>query len=266
MGTKRIIVTLTVLITALMLASISYSAEHQTPDPANPTIVMPKVRMDYGATESGLAQSRLLGSLSGAYRSGSQFMGSLEMEQQAGETKYYRGQYFQVFDTGASTLPKVGFSVDYLNNKSEGARSVLEEITALGLIAEVDIPVSFLKFFPQVALLRADVSDRTATGDVSATDLLGRGSLSGYQLASHFSFYLDNKGSYLHYNPQFNDLNQLKTAQHTVNIGTPLRADKKLWGVVRLESIHTKADGLETSGWHNTTNDNRFMIGVNLFL
>ena len=61
-------------------------------------------------------------------------------------------------------------------------------------------------------------------------------------------------------------MNQLKTAQHTVNIGTPLRADKKLWGVVRLESIHTKADGLETSGWHNTTNDNRFMIGVNLFL
>lgn len=64
-------------------------------------------------------------------------MGSLEMEQQAGETKYYRGQYFQVFDTGSSALPKAGFSVDYLNNKSEGARSVLEGITAFGMIAEL---------------------------------------------------------------------------------------------------------------------------------
>ena len=247
---------------ALTTATSVVAEEKRDIDPANPTIVLPKLRLDYGSTESGQGQSRILGSLSGAYSSGSQFMGSLEMEQQAGETKYYRGQYFQVFETGSSILPKAGFSLDYINNKSASASSVVENITALGLVGEIETPVSFMKFFPQVAYLRAGINDSAG----SPGSLLDKGNLTGYQIASHFSFYLNEKGSYIHYNPQYNDLDRMKTMTHTINIGTPMREDKTMWAVMRIESVSNKSKDLGMSSWENTTNDNRFMLGVNMFL
>jgi len=195
---------------------------------------------------------KLTGSLSYAHRNGQASMVLLEgtMDRE-GDYKDARLQYFHVFNLDNATTPRIAASLDIIDND-------MFTTAALGGIAMVRTSYEPLTFFVRGGVLAGSYDDEFAkTMGTSNTDVKGA------MGAAYAVLKTGQDGTFLAAYPEFTYLDgdvEIESVKTTFMAATPLSADGKRWGQIKLENTSgtlTDASGLkhkmdsDTVAWFN---------------
>ncbi|CAM4347797.1 hypothetical protein [Vibrio agarivorans] len=142
-----------------------------------------------------------------------------------------RLQYFHVFSTDNTTVPRAAVSLDVIDNAMFTSASV-------GATLAINSGVKGLNLFPRIGVLGGKYSDETTQRfNTSSDDAIG-GSAAMYVI-----YNIGQDGTYIGAWPEYNymtgdvDASVLKS---TLMIATPFSQDKTRWGQIRIENTDVK--------------------------
>ncbi|CAK1923994.1 hypothetical protein [Vibrio crassostreae] len=192
-----------------------------------------------GASNQG--DVKLTGSLSYAHRNGQASMALLEgTMDRDGEYSDARLQYFHVFSLDNATTPRIATSLDIIDND-------MFTTAALGAIAMVRTGYEPLTFFVRGGILAGSYKD-----DVVAKANLGSSDITGAMGAAYAVLKTGDDGTFLALYPEYTYLDgdlSIETVKTTLMAATPVSADGKRWGQIKIESTsgNTTMDGVKTT-------------------
>lgn len=216
--------------------------EHQVEEIAttkpNPSDLTQVNTFAYGQYEG--EDARIMTGLSGQFSEGNVFMGLIEHSVNTKDSSQNsRLRYFQVLDTGLSSMPQAGASVDYM--KGWDAKS---DIVALGGIAKLTTPWDALTLYPNLAYVTGKAAGKT---------------ISGYQTNLFASLAVGSSGEYMVFQPQFMDTNMGEQFKVKTGFGAPLNQAGSLWWDIGHQYEKTKANG------HKAIDDHKFSVGLSYY-
>lgn len=202
---------------------------------------------------SNQGELKFTGSLSYKLSNGQEAMTSLEATMDKdGDYSNSRAQYFHVFSFDNPVTPRVAVSLDVIDNKSFTT-------AALGGISIFRTSYEPLTFFGRAAVLAGQYDEDFARslGETN-TDIVG-GMAAAYAVLK-----TGNDGSFLALYPEYTYLDgdiTMNTVKTTFMAATPMSADAKRWGQIKIEntvgdiktnslSINRSLDS-ETKVWFN---------------
>jgi len=208
----------TLLALSLYQPLIALAAEgDEQPDSADLTKVRTSMTLAVNDDSSGLFSVEM----SGKYNNDVSYMlhaeGEWNDEQEYTASRY---QFYNVVNTGASLVPKVGVSYDYFR-LSEDVDYMDVDMHAIGVISLVPISASWkLNLFPQVTYLDAKFDLKQA----------GVRHAKGTMLAAYLSKYVGDNGSYFMLFPEYYKLSGegIEYEQKNINLswGSSITDDK----------------------------------------
>lgn len=140
-----------------------------------------------------------------------------------------RIQYFHVFNTDSAFVPKVAASIDVIDNEMFSSASV-------GSTIAINSGVKGLNIFPRVGALAGKYSSDALNHFGVTND-----EAFGVSAALYVTYTMGEDGSYIGAWPEYNylggdiDASILKT---TIMMATPISADKKSWGQIRIDNTN----------------------------
>ncbi|MDX2321408.1 MAG: hypothetical protein QNK26_12545 [Moritella sp.] len=220
---------LATILGSLLSTSVIASEEVKDVDPSNLTRVTTSAAIVFGT--AGAAKGQL--TASGAYDSGAAYQGRLETTiDPDGKYAGARAQWFQAYDSNINWMPKAGFSIDVINQDSNGVNMTTG---AVGGIVMLPTPISGVVTFPQIAAVAGNI-ELDATGKNYA--------VYGGMGAVHVSAKLGNSGAYMLLWPEYTNVSgdgiDLESLKYSIALGMPLTKDKAWWTQLVLE--HTSSD------------------------
>lgn len=142
-----------------------------------------------------------------------------------------RLQYFHVFNTDNSIIPKAAASLDIIDNDMFTSASV-------GATLAVNSGVKGLNIFPRVGVLAGKYSQQALNQFGVNNDVAVGGSA-----ALYIMYTMGRDGTYIGVWPEYNYLGgeiEASTLKTTIKLATPFSADKQRWGELKLENTDTK--------------------------
>lgn len=236
----------------MMMSSVTYAAESQPigaylneegevvivgehsveepqktkPDPSDLTQVN---TFAYGQYEG--KDVRIMAGLSGQLSEGNAFMGLIEHGVDTKNGRHNsRLRYFQVLDTGLSSMPQAGASIDYMKGWDQKS-----DILAIGGIAKIKTPWDALSVYPNLAYVTGDANGKT---------------VNGYQTNLFASLALGSGGEYMVFQPQFMDTNIGEQFKVKTGFGAPLDQSATLWWDIGHQYEKTIVKGLKSVDEH----------------
>lgn len=246
---------------ALAYNSPIYAGEEKNIDPGD----MTKVYTQLGASIDSDSNIKALGSLSGTYGNGDNFL--LYGEAVFGDNHFHdedygiaysntRMQYFQAKTTSLSALPKVGFSVDLIHNNlpeiaSYGDSMSLASVGAVAMISP-KYTGSFM-VFPNIAYTK---------GDMYGEDV------DGYLSALYITHRISSNRAYVGLFPEYMSLSGEGIERDSIKlkfiVGTPVTDSGRLWLTSTFEHQEAKFNIAESDySWQNTS---RVEMGFKYYL
>ncbi len=209
-------------------AVFQVSATEKVPDPSD--LTQTNTSAYVGLSNQGDFKASVSGDFS--FSNGQTGMMTLEgTMNQDGKYSDSRFQYFHVFNTTNSVVPRAAVSLDVIDNSLFTSASV-------GTTIAINSGVKGLNIFPRAGVLAGQYSSETLS-QFNITD----DSAVGGSAALYVFYTMGNDGSYIGLYPEYNylggdaDASILKT---TLMMGTPLSKDKKRWGMIRLENTDSR--------------------------
>ncbi|OEE66295.1 hypothetical protein A1OO_10925 [Enterovibrio norvegicus FF-33] len=225
---------------AILLAAPVFAQDGDIIDPADVT----KVYTQAGVLLSGNSDIQLQGQISGGLENGQQFALLAEAyfkdeDRNANDfgSDYTnsRFQYFHVFEPGFHAVPKLGFSVDYINTRDDAAGMNNDLISIGGVAAINPAYTAGLLVFPRLGVI---------TGDIELTQQGIDDSVSGFSAGLITAKYLGDSGSYLHFTPEYQSVSgdtiEMDTVSFKAGINAPLNSARTWW-------VNTRFDYTKTS-------------------
>lgn len=203
------------------------SAEEKTPDPADLT------QTNTSAYVSMNNQGGFKGSISGDMTFDNGQTGMLTIEAAMDKDGKYtdsRLQYFHVFNTENSVIPKVAASLDVLDNDLFTSASV-------GTTFAVNSGIEGLNIFPRVGFLAGQYKDA-----VMAQPSVSDDSAIGGSAALYLFYTAGQDGTYFGLYPEYNYLSgDVDMSILTTNflMSTPFNNDRTRWGQIKIVNTDT---------------------------
>lgn len=214
---------------SLLSTSVIASEEVKDIDPSNLTRVTTSASIVFGT--AGATKGQL--TASGAYDSGVAYQGRLETTiDPDGKYAGARAQWFQAYDSNIDWMPKAGFSLDIINQDSNGVNLTTG---ALGGIVMLPTPVPGLVTFPQIAAVAG-----TIEFDSTGKDYAVYGGMGTFTVSSK----LNDNGAYMLLWPEYTNVSgdgmTMESLKYSVALGLPLTKNKAWWTQLLLE--HTSSE------------------------
>ncbi|QIA63125.1 hypothetical protein GT360_06195 [Vibrio astriarenae] len=211
----------------LIAASIPVLAADKTPDPSDLT------ETNTSAYVAISNQGGVKGSISGdmKFDNGQQGMFTLEAAMDK-EGKYSdsRFQYFHVFTTENTTVPKIAASIDVLDN-------ALFTSASPGVTLAINSGVKGLNIFPRAGVLAGQFSDEVK----SRANLSDQNAMGGS--AALYVFYTAGKdGTYFGLYPEYNYLSgdaDMSVLNTNFLMSTPFNNERTRWGQIKITNTNT---------------------------
>ncbi|MEZ8965325.1 hypothetical protein AB6E53_01430 [Vibrio breoganii] len=226
---------------ASIACAFNVSAEEKQPDPSDLT------ETNTSAYVSINNKGNFKGSISGdmTFDNGQKGMFTLEAAMDnTGDYSDSRFQYFHVFDTANSIVPKAAASLDVLDN------SLFTSVSA-GATLAINSGVKGLNIFPRVGLLAGQYSDETLSAFAINDD-----SAIGGSAALYMFYTAGNDGTYFGLYPEYNYLGgDVDMSILTTNLlmSTPFNADRTRWGQIKIVNTDTSIKGNHQNFKNNDT-------------
>lgn len=170
---------------------------------------------------------RATASWSGAWSETHSFMGFIEgylgdeddADEWGADLLKVRAQYFHVIDTDFSYAPKLGFSVDYIDNQGDN------NLAAIGLLGMVPPALTGkLQVFPNIAYMK---------GKAEGVDV------DGYMLNLYGTYPIGKKGTYIQVWPEYIAVSGTGIDSNSLTLSAlyaqPLNANRTMWLNLRLD-------------------------------
>lgn len=171
---------------------------------------------------------KLQGSLSYTFTNGQMAMTSLEGTMDAeGDYQDSRLQYFHVFNLDSAVTPRIAASLDIINNQQFTT-------AALGSVALFRTPLDSLTFFARGAVLAGEY-DKNFAKNIGLNDR----SITGAMAAGYAVLTTGSDGTFLAAFPEYTYIKgdlDISTVKTTLMAATPVSADGKRWGQLKLEN------------------------------
>lgn len=198
-------------------------------DPSDLTRVTTSASIVFGT--GGATKGQL--TASGAYNSGAAYQGRLETTiDPDGKYAGARAQWFQAYDSNIDWMPKAGFSLDVINQDSNGVNLTTG---AVGGIVMLPTPIDGLVIFPQVAAV---------AGSLEFDGINKNYELYGGMGTFNVSAKLNNDGAYMILWPEYTNVSgdgvAMESLKYSIALGMPLTKNKAWWTQLLLEHGSTK--------------------------
>ncbi|USD43335.1 hypothetical protein J4N42_22385 [Vibrio sp. SCSIO 43135] len=219
--------TLTIALASLGFASAVLAQDAQ-PNPSDLTETSTSAY--FGLNNQG----DLKGSISGDFHFDSGQTGMLTVEgtmDKEGKYSDSRMQYFHVFSTNNTTVPRAAVSIDLIDNAMFTSASV-------GGVAAINAGVKGLQLFPRLGALVGEYSDESV-----AMFKVDESAAAGVSAAFYAMYTLGEDGTYIGAWPEYNYLNgdiETSLLKSTIMIATPFSSDKTRWGQLRVDNTSGK--------------------------
>lgn len=238
----------------LMVPTLTVAGEEpkNTIDPSDVTRAYTQA---YIAT-SNKGDIKISGSLSYQFDGGSAAMVSLEgTMDEHGDYKDSRGQYFHVFGTGSSFVPRIATSVDVIDNNNFTT-------VALGAAGVISTPYdSFSLYFRGAGLAGEYKDDGSLAQQYKLTDTNITG-LNGALWAVWKPF---ADGTYVSISPEYTKMDgslEVETLKTSITAATPITESGDKWLQFKLEDIDSQ---LAHRGVHESVDDSIFWTQFKMF-
>ncbi|WP_255526919.1 hypothetical protein [Photobacterium sp. BZF1] len=179
-------------------------------------------------------QGGLKGSISGDFSFSERQTGMLTIEgtmNKEGKYSDSRLQYFHVFSTANSVVPRAAVSLDVIDNDMFTSAS-------LGTTFAINAGVKGLNLFPRAGALAGKFSQATLDEFNVSNDEAYGGSAAMYVI-----YNVGKDGTYIGVWPEYNYLSgdvDASVLKSTFMIATPFSKDKTRWGNIRVENTDAK--------------------------
>lgn len=221
--------------TALALAfalagtsSMGVLAEEKEPNPSDLT------ETNTSAYVSMSNQGDFKASVSGDFKFSDTQTGMLTLEgtmNKEGKYSDSRLQYFHVFNTQNTVVPKAAVSLDVIDNS-------LFTSASLGTTLAINTGVKGLNLFPRVGILASEYSQETLNHfNVKNKEGLGASA------AMYVIYNIGQDGTYIGAWPEYNYMDgdvEASVLKSTLIMATPFSQDKTRWGQIRIENTDIK--------------------------
>ncbi len=242
--------TYAVLLLLYLITGAVVAEERSDVDPADLTRTVTQLSPRFDS-DSNIG---FTGSLSGAFESGSQYMGVFDVEFGEGDrdnadnefgTDYIssRTQYFQAFDVDVNAAPKVGISADFMHFDGD------THLLAVGGLFMVNPQwTNGFLIFPNLAYAKGTVKDLgsgNAGADVDprgeifysvdefSTQGLGDFDIDGFMFNLFFSKKINEEGAFVMAWPEYIDVSgdglEIQQLTWKVNLGVPMNPTRTWW-------------------------------------
>lgn len=236
-------------ILAVTLISFISQAETDTVDPSD----MTRTYTQFTAGMNTKGDAKIMGSMSGAYSNGHEFMAVGEATMNTdGDYKDARIQYYHVLQTGSGFAPRAAGMVDLIDND-------LFSTANLGAATVFKTGIQGFDIYARVGATVGEYSEDFANSQ-GITDRSAVGYMWGV-----YPTYVASNGVYLSVYPEFlglsgdSDFNNLKT---TVSFGAPMNESKTTWLNLKFENVQ---NDWETNGVKQSTNENVLWSFIKLY-
>lgn len=246
---------------AIAYNSQIYAEDESNIDPGD----MTKVYTQLGASIDSDSNIKALGSLSGTYGNGDNFL--LYGEAVFGDSHFHgedygiaysntRLQYFQAKTTSLSALPKVGFSVDLIHNSLPKIANYGDSMSLVSAGAVAMISPKYtgsFMVFPNIAYTK---------GDMYGEDV------DGYLSALYITHRISSNRAYIGLFPEYMSLSGEGIERDSIKlkfvVGTPITDSGRLWLTSTFEHQEAKFNIAESdNSWQNTS---RVEMGFKYYL
>ncbi|PMK02269.1 hypothetical protein [Vibrio sp. 10N.261.55.A7] len=210
-----------------MIASLPAFAGEKTPDPSDLTET---------STSAYVAMSNkggFKGSVSGDinFDNGQTSMFTLEAAiDKNGDYSDSRLQYFHVFNTGNTGVPKVAASLDVIDN-------ALFTSVSPGVTLAINSGVKGLNIFPRLGVLGGEFSD-----EVKAITNISDEAAVGGSAALYMFYTAGDDGTYFGLYPEYNYLSgdaDMSVLNTNFLMSTPFNNDRTRWGQIKIINTNT---------------------------
>lgn len=223
------------IIALSLIASIPAIAADKTPDPSDLTETNTSAYV--GISNKGGFKGSISGDMK--FDNGQQGMFTLEAAiDNKGDYTDSRFQYFHVFTTENTTIPKSAASLDVLDN-------ALFTSASLGVTLAINSGVKGLNIFPRAGVLGGQFSDEVKSlANLADKDAVGAS-------AALYVFYTAGKdGTYLGLYPEYNYLSgeaDMSVLNTNFLMSTPFSADRTRWGQIKITNTTIKNSFVDKS-------------------
>ncbi|MEZ9932621.1 hypothetical protein AB4455_24775, partial [Vibrio sp. 10N.261.46.E12] len=188
--------------------------------------------------------AKLIGSLSGGYSNGQEFMTVAEATMSTeGDYKDSRVQYYHVFKADSALTPRYAASLDVIDND-------LFSSASLGAATVFKTGIQGFDIYARLGYAAGEFSD-----DFAASQNIGDKSASGLMWGLYPTYVADN-GMFVTVYPELLSLNgetDFSNLKTTVSFGAPINENKTTWINLKFENVQNE---WETNGIKESTNDN----------
>lgn len=211
---------------AVMFAVPSF-AEEKAPDPSDLT------ETNTSAYVAMSNKGGFKGSISGdmKFNNGQQGMFTLEAAiDKDGDYTDSRLQYFHVFTTENTVVPKIAASLDVLDN-------ALFTSASPGITLAINSGIKGLNIFPRAGVLAGKYSD-----DVKKQANITDDSAVGGSAALYVFYTAGNDGTYFGLYPEYNYLSgdvDMSVLNTNFLMSTPFNSDRTRWGQIKITNTNT---------------------------
>ncbi|WP_112480210.1 hypothetical protein [Vibrio variabilis] len=219
--------TRSILVLSLLAASAPVLAADKTPDPSDLT------ETNTSAYVGMSNQGGVKGSISGdmKFDNGQQGMFTLEAAMDKdGKYTDSRFQYFHVFTTENTTVPKIAASLDVLDN-------ALFTSASPGVTLAINSGVKGLNIFPRAGVLGGKFSD-----EVKSFASLSDQNAIGGSAALYVFYTAGHDGTYFGLYPEYNYLSgdvDMSVLNTNFLMSTPFSKDRTRWGQIKVTNTNT---------------------------
>ncbi|TOR23013.1 hypothetical protein CGG78_23790, partial [Vibrio parahaemolyticus] len=247
--------------------------KEDAPDPADVTKVVTSLKLSAG-TNSNNNDIAFEGELKigGSFNADNNFLAMLsvsgaEKEEDPFEDGFdlreTRARWFQVFGTGVDGLPKVGYSLDYIDRSNDDS-DVVDNIIAVGGIVKVPVLSNWV-VYPNVAVVQANMKDEYKYP--------GTDNGTGVQVNLYNAIYLSKKGTYMMVSPQYSylDFDGYVTQDLLLEttLGTPISDNRRWWLNLTYKETFSDFDsdifGLDSKSLYANDDKRQFRAGVTYY-
>ncbi|MGL0947013.1 hypothetical protein [Vibrio vulnificus] len=210
-----------------LATSLPTLAQEKAPDPSDLTETSTSAYV--GMSNKGGVK----GSISGNMKFANGQEGMLTVEAAMDNTGDYtdsRVQYFHVFNTENTAVPKVAASLDILDN-------ALFTSASPGVTLAINSGVKGFNIFPRVGVLGGEFSEEV----MAATNISDNSAIGGS--AALYMFYTaGNDGTYFGLYPEYNYLSgdvDMSVLNTNFLMSTPFNNDRTRWGQIKITNTNT---------------------------
>ncbi|MGF1695788.1 hypothetical protein L4C54_08945 [Vibrio lamellibrachiae] len=248
------------IVCVAVLPLSAYAQETTEVDPGD----MTKVYTQVGASIDSDSNIKLLGSISGTYDNNDSFLlygeaafGDAGFDNEDYGVSYNNGrlQYFHVMDSGVTSFPKVGFSVDLIHSVLPQVNNEDDmTLASVGVVGMVN-PMYTEKFmaFPNIAYTKGKMYGEDVDGYLATLFLTRR---------------ISENRSYIGFFPEYMSISgddiERESVKLKFQVGTPITDSQRLWMMATYEHQESKLNYLNINqGWVNSS---RIELGFKYYI